>query len=69
MVWTGQFRMSPSARAEFRKAATVIFGLDAFNYLVTVQKVWLAGVSVAKKTILSGRSSARTCSRPRTSAS
>ncbi len=51
-VWTGLSRLDPKAQKAFMDTATFFFGKDTFKYLVTAEKAWQAGISVAKHTIV-----------------
>lgn len=51
-IWTEMTRMDPKVQKAFHDTATVIMGKDAFRNLVTAEKYWQAGISVAKTTIV-----------------
>ena len=51
-AWIGASRWNDKTKKAFSDAATVIAGKDAYRYLVTAEKAWQAGVSVAKNTIV-----------------
>ena len=51
-LWTGESRLNPTAAKAFTDVATALMGRNIFKYLVTAEKFWQAGVSVAKQTIV-----------------
>lgn len=51
-AWLGTSRMDEGTRKALQNAATAVLGKNAFKTLVTAEKAWQAGVSVAKNTIV-----------------
>lgn len=51
-AWTGKTRLHQEAQNTIKVMATAVMGDKAFKYLVTAEKAWQAGVSVAKNTIV-----------------
>lgn len=51
-LWDGASRLDPKARRMLRNAATVVIGKRALTTLVTAEKLWAAGISVTKNTIV-----------------
>jgi len=50
--WNGLSRMSPEFQKSFVDTATLVFGKNTFRYLVTAEKAWQTGVSMAKHIIV-----------------
>jgi hypothetical protein len=51
-LWKGGSRVHPKTQEAFVKTAEALMGRNAFKYLVTAEKAWQAGISVAKNTIV-----------------
>lgn len=51
-AWMGPSRFSPEMRKAVVDVATLIMGRNTFKVLVTAEKSWKAGISVAKQTIV-----------------
>lgn len=50
--WTGNTRLDPKVIKVAEKAATMVFGKDAYKHLVTAEKLWQNFVSDARTTIV-----------------
>ena len=51
-VWDGASRLDPQIRKVIRSTTTLILGAKAMPWIVTAEKAWAAGISVAKNTIV-----------------
>ncbi|WP_425053090.1 hypothetical protein [Psychromarinibacter sp. S121] len=51
-AWDGASRMKQEVRQAIADTATFLLGRNAYRYLVTAEKAWQTGVSVAKQTIV-----------------
>lgn len=51
-AWEGASRLDPHTRKLIRDAATVVIGARALPWMVTAEKLWGAGISVVKNTIV-----------------
>jgi len=51
-AWAGPSRVDPTVRKATRDAVTFILGINALPWLLTGEKFWQAGISVAKQSIV-----------------
>ena len=51
-AWTDLTRLDPRSQKMLVKTATALFGESAFKKLVTAEKAWQSGISMAKQTIV-----------------